>query len=305
MNTNRIFTYKVLLIRLYFASQKSNAHLAIMSSSNGNDATKINATSAITTTNVNYTKKELKDRMERNRLEAQGKRNAAQRETANALQNLTDQMQTQIQKLQERAKYDEIRCQAVADTSQNLKFTDSLVYVNTFNPSVINADPLPTQRAPDCPQISKLLFAVKEGILSPEMVNWIMVNMHNMGKSLDKASTKTSTMLKMCPPVDSDTDDGPPPLLPYLRSESLRHPSTCNDTCTDNLSPVSVATDNVDVVDLTDLSDDNANEPSNKKYKTATIEVNLRVKMPGNNHPIMKNYQFNIHSNGSSVGDNK
>ena len=261
-----------------------------MSSPNGEDVTTNNGTSTIATTNVNYTAKDLEDRMERNRLEALGKRTAAQRETANALQNLTDQTQSQIQKLQERALYDEIRCQSVAHNSENVKFTKSSVYVNTFNPSTLNADPLPTQRVPECPQFSKLLLAAREGILTPEMVNWIVANT----------------------PVHDDTDDGPPPLLRVVQTESLRgshlsylRPSTCNHTCTDNLSPVSVATDNLDYVDLTDLPDDNAKEPPEKKYKAATVEVTLRVKIPGNNHPIVKNYEFNINSNSSGASDNK
>ena len=283
-----------------------------MSSPNGEDATKNNGTSTIATTNVNYTAKDLQDRMERNRLEALGKRTAAQRETANALQNLTDQTQSQIQKLQERALYDEIRCQSVAHNSENVKFTKSSVYVNTFNPSTLNADPLPTQPVPECPQFSKLLLAAREGILTPEMVNWIVANTHDMAKSPDQSSTNTTTMLKKCSSVHDDTDDGPPPLLRVVQTESLRGshlsylcPSTCNHTCTDNLSPVSVATDNLDYVDLTDLPDDNANEPPSKKYKAATIEVTLRVKMPGNNHPIVKNYEFNINSNSSGASDNK
>ena len=72
-----------------------------MSSPNGDDVTTNNGTSTIANTNVNYTATDLQNRMERNRLDALGKRTAAQRETVNALQNLTDQMQTQIQKLQE------------------------------------------------------------------------------------------------------------------------------------------------------------------------------------------------------------
>lgn len=261
-----------------------------MSSPNGEDVTTNNGTSTIATTNANYTAKDLEDRMERNRLEALGKRTAAQRETANALQNLTDQTQSQIVKLQERALYDEIRCHAVTHNSENMKFTNSSVYVNTFNPSTLNADPLSTQRVPECPQFSKLLLAAREGILTPEMVNWIVANT----------------------PVHDDTDDGLPPLLQVVQTESpcgshssYLRPSTCNHTCSDTLSPVTVATKNLDYVDLTDLPDDNAKEPPEKKYKAATVEVTLRVKIPGNNHPIVKNYEFNINSNSSGASDKK
>jgi hypothetical protein len=283
-----------------------------MSSPNGDDVTTNNGTSTIANTNVNYTATDLQNRMERNRLDALGKRTAAQRETANALQNLTDQTQTQIQKLQERALYDEIRCHAVADNSENLKFTKSSVYVNTFNPPTLNADPLPTQRAPECPLFSKLLFAAREGILTPEMVNLIMDNTHDMAKSPDQFTSNTTTMLKKYTSVDSDTDDGSPPLLRVVQNGNLRgshlsslHPSTYSHTCPDNLSPVSVATDNLHYVDLTDLPDDNANKPPNKKYKATSIEVNLRVKLPGNKHPIVKTFEFNINSNSSGVADNK
>jgi hypothetical protein len=193
-----------------------------------------------------------------------------------------------------------------------MKFNGSSVYVNSFNPALLSADPLPCQRAPECPQLTKLLFAVKEGVLSPEMVNWIMINTHDKANSPHEASAITTTMLKNCPPIDSDADDLPPLLVPYLRTDRFPHshvssilPRTCKDTATDNLSPVSVVTNNAEVVDLTNLPDDSSNEPPMKKYKTATIELTIRVKMPGNIHPIVKNSQFSINSNGSSDGSNK
>ena len=177
------------------------------------------------------------------------------------------------------------------------------MYVNTFNPALLHADPLPTQRAPECPHLTKMLIAVKEGVLNPEMINWGMVRMHDMAKSQDDASTMTSTFLRKCPPVESDADDLPPPLLPYLRTEHLPHShvlssllSTCNETASDNLSPMSVVRNNQEVVDLTNLPDEVSIEPPKKRYKTATIELTIRVKIPGKIHPLVKNVQFNIDS---------
>jgi hypothetical protein len=84
-----------------------------------------------------------------------------------------------------------------------MQFHGSSVYVNTFNPALLDADLLPTQRAPECPHLTKMLIAVKEGVLQPEMINWGMVCMHDMAKSPDDASTMTSTFSRKCPPVTS------------------------------------------------------------------------------------------------------
>jgi hypothetical protein len=277
-----------------------------MSSLKDNVTSKPNATSTATSAIVNTTEKEFQHHMDHKRLEAQVKRNAAQRETAIALQHLADQTQSHIQKLQERVLYDEIRVQTGAVSSQKLNFTDSSTHVNTFNPPDINVDVLPTERNPDCPQISKLICAAQEGIFSPQMVKWILSNSQLIETFSEHAAEKSSSALNNWATIDSVTSDGPPPLIPYLHNKSLSHPSICKEgTCLDNVSPVSVGTNNVEVVDLTDASDDNACVRSKKRYKSTTIEVNLRVKMPGNTHPVVKNYQFDVASNGSNVPDTK
>jgi len=54
--------------------------------------------------------------MEQNRLEAEKKRKASQREAASTLESLTMQQQVQIKKLQEHARYDQLREQEALKT---------------------------------------------------------------------------------------------------------------------------------------------------------------------------------------------
>jgi uncharacterized small protein (DUF1192 family) len=207
--------------------------------------------------------------IEQNRLEAQRKRQQAQRETANTLQALTLQQQEQVQKLQQYALYDQLREDtairsngASSNSPGNLKFgDDSSAYVSTFNP------PPPFN-----------MKALNSGV----------AHMHT-------------------PPVDNERIMTKAALLPVLgagatNSSPQKQPSHNNEGASVTFASSSTSSSTVQspkIIDLTNESTEISNEPPKKKSKTTTIEVTVIVTIPGLSHPLVKKMQSTVKSTGS------
>jgi hypothetical protein len=219
--------------------------------------------------------------MEQNRLEAEKKRKASQREAASTLESLTMQQQVQIKKLQEHVRYDQLREEEALKTPLpftktpfplpgDLKFQDGGVFVSTFNP------PPAKEEAPLHMAISRVhnpYLDLKPPAADKPQTNDIH-HVHVPYKSPTVLSTVTTT-----PTFNStETKD--------LKTHAVINNEVNHDVKTHpvfeaelpSLPNTPRSPTKIEVIDLTiDGSENSSAQPPKKKRKTTTINVMVIV----------------------------
>ena len=237
-------------------------------------------------------------RMEQNRLEAEKKCKASQREAASTLESLTMQQQVQIKKLQEHVRYDQLREEEALKTPLpftktpfplpgDLKFQDGGVFVSTFNP------PPAKEEAPLHMAISRVhnpYLDLKPPAADKPQTNDIH-HVHVPYKSPTVLSTVTTT-----PTFNStETKD--------LKTHAVINNEVNHDVKTHpvfeaelpSLPNTPRSPTKIEVIDLTiDGSENSSAQPPKKKRKTTTIDVMVIVTMPGLVDPVVKKIQCTV-----------
>lgn len=218
---------------------------------------------------------ELDVRMERNRLEAQRRRNNSQLEAANNLQALALQQQEEIRKLREHARYNQLRGTTLlskmspSNDTINLKKHSSSIHVSTFNPPRDN-DSSTINITPD----SDSSFANGGGSIVPT--------------TLDSDAIKPKAALLL--PVLGTQPDAP-------LQVSVAGPCPPSPEVIDMTNESSPANPE----EVIDITNDSSHEASPKKrHKGTTVEVKVIVKMqPGCAHPSVKTVHSTVESTDS------
>ena len=247
-------------------------------------------------------------RIERNRLEAERRRNASQVEATNTLERLLHQQQHQINRLQDHAAYERLQCANLTSTQTHASRDASSSYAATFNPGPLDEMGVPYARFPVSKQYSRMIKAFQNGTVTPHMVEQVMSEI----KDNDNTSIESPTVI-ITPINDSIIDDPnivsvspnqknntipDVALLPFLGSKrhcpsgdyamhSMVETPSASDSC------IILNTHTAEVVDLTGNPIEANNEPPKKQYKHTTVELTVSVTMPGLSHPFVKTIHCN------------
>ena len=267
----------------------------------------------VTPTKVSREEYEL--RIKEKRLEAQRRRSECQRKAASTLELLALQQQQQIEKLQEFASYDSLRRHSSSDTRNNVKFSDGSVYVNSFNPSVQDAN---SETKEHSQGYAELLDAGKDDNVRTKMINREETRLPDNNEVVNISPSMTSPLTNVISSKTPNADDTPTigndckipevALLPCLGIDldCFVHDSPAK-TVTEiekigncHASFSSSNRDKRDVIDLSKDSTDNSDAVPKKKYKTTKVEVRVQITMPGLKGPYEKKVHSQIRSSEST-----
>jgi hypothetical protein len=272
----------------------------MMNPSNGKDNNTSNPTTTIENTGNDVSQAELNLRMEKNRVEAQRRRNESQREAANTLQTLVLQQQEQIQKLQQHAHYEQLRQDiagraslpsnmASSNTPNNLKFDGSSVYVTTFNPPAHDDMKLGVTHIHEAEKTATDLFTLT---ITPNSDR----NFSGADAFIALPPKNDPNMLQAALLSDLDAEPNTPP----HKSAVSNSPTRNVEKGTDSQPTYNAIAHSPEIIDLTNECPESSYESPKKRGKTTTVEVTIIVKMPGLVQPFVKTVESTVESTGSN-----